>query len=449
MGRAFRSVMRSWQTTMGTSAFPILAFAFGTISGMLVMSTISNHRTETACQMLSSGPEAFTQALKSQMMAQQALAKAKAESREKQFAQTKGDAIASRKKDQESIAHLQRELAVAKAQALKAPASHAGASIKKDQESIAHFQRELAVAKAQALKAPASPASPASTRYASVKGKGEITQECRSRFDHYKRIRPTHSALLTDEAVVNQDKRFHDTVFLGPEFGKETNHIKNFNTRGEKYSKENGQGTAHLWGGMSNDVYGKWMDYLFDKAGLKKGGMIVDSGAGMGKTLAIAKEKLDVVGVGVEPTEVNVCMGWKLFHPATSQLYLGEADDLSMVGDGVADLALTVGVIAYFPNLAYLCRAVLEQVRVTKPGGVIIHSWVTVNVKKAADKMNVKKEFWGSVKDGALPACSKEFGGQFIDPKTIKTWNGNGRETGPGNGYGVIMRKYPEGDKAG
>merc|ERR1711865_245945 len=119
---------------------------------------------------------------------------------------------------------------------------------------------------------------------------------------------------------------------------------------------------------------------------------------------------------------------------------LGEADDLSMVGDGVADLALTVGVIAYFPNLAYLCRAVLEQVRVTKPGGVIIHSW---------DKKNVKKEFWGSVKDGALPACSKEFGGQFIDPKTIKTWNGNDRETGPGNDYGVIMRKYPEGDKAG
>ena len=96
----------------------------------------------------------------------------------------------------------------------------------------------------------------------------------------------------------------------------------------------------------------------------------------MGKLMKMAKDDFGAEVIGFEPGPVIVCNGWRLFPDI--ELHVGDASSVRCLPTAIADMVVTVGVLAYYDTIEYLCRSTKEQLELLKPGGSIIHAWLVV-----------------------------------------------------------------------
>jgi SAM-dependent methyltransferase len=238
--------------------------------------------------------------------------------------------------------------------------------------------------------------------------------------------------------------------------------VKEFDDRSKDYAQAGQQGTSHLWGDMSDESYEAWVLSILERSSLPPhGGVHIDLGAGMGKFLAMSHEKRGTYGIGIEPAPTAVCNGWRLF-PEVDLRYGDSNEQLALLGDAFADTVTSVGVLVYFKDAAYLCNSVAHSLRVLKPGGTIVHSWITYSPEadgKGSNKLNIHPDFWGGTwaargtgwdlrffKKGdtgsspasrALPACAASIGAQ-VNPASVSVFT---NALGPTNGYTVSFQK--------
>ena len=118
-------------------------------------------------------------------------------------------------------------------------------------------------------------------------------------------------------------------------------------------------------GGVSEAELRAAVRRMAEVLGVPPGGGLVDVGCGGGAVLYAMRPRPARV-VGVDPSAPSLALARAALPDA---LFLpGEADALP-VPDGDFDGALSCGVMAYFPDLAYTRRALAEMVRVLRPGG--------------------------------------------------------------------------------
>ena len=193
-----------------------------------------------------------------------------------------------------------------------------------------------------------------------------------------------------------------------------------------------------LWGSLSDAQYQNWIDNIIPVLPGSPAGIIIDIGAGMGKVLAMLRSshtKQWARLIGFEPAPTSVCNGWRLFRDKDIELHAADASALACLPNQMADAIISVGVLPLFSPLSYLCRSMLEQVRVLKPGGWAIHAWIVNGVFNWEDKLNLKPAFWGTSEE-PLPACSAEIGRQLSQVILVHDNFG-----GPYNGYAVRLQK--------
>jgi len=94
-------------------------------------------------------------------------------------------------------------------------------------------------------------------------------------------------------------------------------------------------------------------------------GALLDIGCGAGAVLYTLDPRPQVV-VGVDPSDASVALAAEAMPDGHFQT--AEADQLP-VPDGRFDGALSCGVVIYFPDLAYVERALAEMVRALRPAG--------------------------------------------------------------------------------
>ncbi|MBQ3417293.1 MAG: class I SAM-dependent methyltransferase [Ruminococcus sp.] len=99
---------------------------------------------------------------------------------------------------------------------------------------------------------------------------------------------------------------------------------------------------------------------------------IAEIGAGTGRySVALAKEGCDVTAVELVQHNLDILMS-KLDGSENIKTFLGNALDLSMLGDNAYDITLLLGPMYHLYSEEDKITALKEAVRITKPGGHIL-----------------------------------------------------------------------------
>ena len=109
-----------------------------------------------------------------------------------------------------------------------------------------------------------------------------------------------------------------------------------------------------------------------------KGSKILEVGAGTGRySIALAEEGMDVTSV--ELVESNLAIFRENSKGMTNiRSFQGDAADLSRFEDNTYDLTLLFGPMYHLYETYEVNSAIDEAIRVTKPGGVIMFSFISV-----------------------------------------------------------------------
>ena len=105
---------------------------------------------------------------------------------------------------------------------------------------------------------------------------------------------------------------------------------------------------------------------------------VLEVGAGTGRySIALAKEGIDVTAV--ELVEGNLAVLRENSKGMENiKSYQGDATNLNLFGDDSFDLTLVLGPMYHLYEADEVNRAIDEAIRVTKPGGVIMFSFISV-----------------------------------------------------------------------
>lgn len=126
----------------------------------------------------------------------------------------------------------------------------------------------------------------------------------------------------------------------------------------------------------------------------KKGDRIVELGAGTGTySIYLAKKgyKVDAVEMSEHNLEILNSRGADIKNLTIRQ---GDAVELGMFADDLFDVTLSLGPMYHIFNEKDMKSAIKEAVRVTKPGGIIVFSYLTndaVFARYMVQKGNIKE----------------------------------------------------------